>query len=86
MGYNRGANVMSKKIKIPFSEVASLDYHKFAKGVCNGVKGYFYFLDHITEINRQRVEKYSNTKILQSRCEFAPEIKKVVIFVGNKCF
>ena len=77
---------MAKKIKIPFSEVANLGYYKFAKGVCKGVKGFFYWYDEIKESDRTKVESYNNTLILNSRCEFAPEIKKVVLFVGNKCF
>ena len=77
---------MSKKRKVPFSEVAKLGYYKFAKGVCNGVRGFYYWVDSLTNEDRTNLEKYNNTQILKSRCEFAPEIKKVVIFVGDKCF
>lgn len=77
---------MSKKRKVPFSEVAKLGYYKVSKGLCNGVRGFYYWVDTLTTVERTNLEKYNNTKILKGGCEYAPEIKKVAIFMGNKCF
>lgn len=85
MVYNEGAKGMAKR-KIPFSEVANLGYYKFAKGVWKGVKGFFYWVDTLSNEDQTKVERYNNTEILKSKCEFAPEIKSSVIFVGDKCF
>lgn len=75
------------KKKIPFMVVADLGYFKFADGVYNHRTGCYFWLDRITrEKKDELLSKYNNIAFLQSRCQYAPEIKNPVIFVANSSF
>ena len=78
---------MKKRKKIPFQTVADLGYYKFAKGKSGGVSGYFYWLaNKLTDKQKGELKEYGNVQFLVSQCQYAPEIKHDVLFVGDKCF
>ena len=79
------AQVRAKRI--PFNVIADLGYYKFAKGTCAGIRGYFYWMEReLSDGMRALVESYGNTRCMIGSCGYAPEIKRRVVFVGDKCF
>ena len=71
------------KRKKKFKNIYLLDYYQFKRCTVDGVRGWCYWCD---KINLEMLETFDNIKIFSSRCEYAPEIKKAVVFVGDKCF
>ena len=72
-----------KQHKRKFKDIYLLNYYQFKRCAVEGVGGWCYWCD---KIDRAMLEKFDNIKIFSSRCEYAPEIKSVVVFVGDKCF
>ncbi len=78
---------MIRKRKIPFEVISNLGYYKYAPGKVGDMSGWFYWMDkELTDEQKAGVGKYENTRLFISQCEYAPEIRHSVIFVGNKCF
>ena len=76
-----------KKKKINFQYVANLGYFDFYRTKINGVCGFTYVLcNRLTDVQRDEINSYNNTKIGLRTCLQAPEIKHDLLFVGNKCF
>ena len=71
------------KRKKKFKNIYLLDYYQFKRCTVDSVRGWCYWCD---KINREMLEAFDNIKIFSSRCEYAPEIKSAVVFVGDKCF
>ncbi|MBO7735277.1 MAG: hypothetical protein J6S67_22115 [Methanobrevibacter sp.] len=69
--------------KKKFKDIYLLNYHQFKRCIVNGARGWCYWCD---KIDRATLETFDNIKIFSSRCEYAPELKSVVVFVGDKCF
>ena len=67
--------------KITFKEISKMTtYYKASESEWKGKKGIFYFLtENLTEAQRKELSGY-NCEILVSRSQFAPELKKTVIF------
>jgi hypothetical protein len=75
------------KQKIDFSEIVKLGYYNFANGVCRHRRGYYYWFDKISEeMKAEYLLKYNNIVFLNSRKQYAPEIKSKVIFVADTPF
>ena len=75
------------KQMIPFEEIANLGYFNFAPGVCRHRVGYYYWFDKISEEKKADfLLKYNNIVFLNSRCQYAPEIRHKVIFVADTPF
>ncbi len=76
-----------KKKKISFEYVAKLGYFDFCRAKVNGVAGFTYVLcNRLTDVQRDEINSYNNTRIGGRTCLQAPEIKYDILFVGNKCF
>ena len=71
--------------KITFIELSKIaNYYKTTESEWQGKKGIFYFLtENLTEAQRKELSGY-NCEILISRSQFAPELKKTVIFTPKK--
>ena len=67
--------------KITFREISKIvNYYKTTESTWQGKKGIFYFLtENLTESQRKELSGY-NCEILVSRSQFAPELKKTIIF------
>lgn len=74
-----------KRRKLYKSEFYSdFNYYDFKNVVINGLKGMMYALDKPNLEKLEKVEKeYENTKIIKTYCEYAPEIKKVWLFIAR---
>lgn len=77
-----------KRIKMQFSDLESVgEYYDFWRGQIDGVKGYFYKLERkLTDVNKNFILSYKNTKLFYSRAQYAPEQVSNIIFIGDKCF
>ena len=72
--------------KMSLYDVAKLGYYKFKKGKLNGVNGFFYWLENeLTKEQEKQIREFKNVEFFISRPEYAPEIKKRVLFVGDRC-
>ncbi len=71
-----------------FKNYSELDYYNFARGTYSGVKGWFYWLcKPMGETEKKRfMERYTNVAFLTAQQRYAPELKSMVIFVGDKSF
>ena len=67
--------------KISFKEISKITtYYKTTQSEWQGKKGIFYFLtENLTEAQRKELSGF-NCEILISRSQFAPELKKTIIF------
>ena len=83
---------MSRKQKLHFEEFVKLvEYYAFSRGKFkfeNGmeVRGTVYRVDNISNEIKERLLTYDNVLIGSGHYKYAPEIKAVGIFVGDKCF
>lgn len=60
------------------------NYYDFKSVVIDGLKGVMYALDNPNIEKLLSVEReYENTKIIKTYCEYAPEIKKVWLFIAR---
>ena len=68
--------------KISFKEISKITtYYKTTQSEWKDKKGIFYFLnENLTEAQRKELSGY-NCEILISRSQFAPELKKTIIFI-----
>ncbi len=67
--------------KISFKEISKIaNYYKTTQSEWQGKKGIFYFLtENLTEAQRKELSGY-NCEILVSISQYAPELKRTVIF------
>ena len=67
--------------KISFKEMSKItNFYNTIHSEWQGKKGIFYFLtENLTEAQRKELSGY-NCEILVSRSQFAPELKKTIIF------
>ena len=82
---------MSKK-KLSFSEmcnrVSYYDYRdtKITKKDGVVVKGTLYKLDRmLTDDEKKELVEFGNVRLYVSQCQYAPEIKRSCVFLGDKC-
>lgn len=74
-----------RKRKVPFSTLMEnmTGYYKDCRGTAKGVKGTYYFCE---KCNEEALSHFQNVAFLTTYKEYAPEIKSVAVFVGDKCF
>ena len=67
--------------KISFKEIYKItNFYNTTQSEWQGKKGIFYFLtENLTEAQRKELSGY-NCEILVSRSQYAPELKRTVIF------
>lgn len=81
MGRNRSKFEFIDMIRL------NINYHKvdLYLDTTNGVKFNAYFLSNpLDDEQKQSINKFKNTKIMSSHCEYAPEIKYQVLAVYKK--
>lgn len=75
------------KGKIDFYDLVDLvEYYDYYRAKVNGISGYIYKADKISDEAKAKLESYSNVLLLKGNCEYAPEIKFNAVFVGDKAF
>lgn len=74
-----------RKRKVPFEVLmdSMTGYYKDKRGTCRGVNGTYYFCE---KYNKEVLSKFKNVVFLITHKEYAPEIKSVAVFVGDRCF
>ena len=63
-----------------------LDFYDFGRMEYRGIRGYYYKLDKLRDKHFDILKQYQNVAILYCSPMYAPEIKRILIFVGDKCF
>ena len=63
-----------------------LDFYDFGRMEYRGIRGYYYKLDKLRDNHFDILKQYQNVAILYCSPMYAPEIKKILVFVGDKCF
>ena len=76
------------KKKIPNTVLfGAVDFYKTRRGFVTHdgrkIQGCFYFCDRA---DKETLSQYSNVRFFKSYAEYAPEIRRDVVFVGDKCF
>ena len=59
-------------------------YSKFKRVRLNGIAGTLFWADSIPAPLRERIEASSNSVLLSSRAEYAPEQISRVVFIGDR--
>ena len=78
---------MSRKRKLYWGFLSELGFSKFWRGKVGGVKGFFYRMDKpLTDEQKAYCLRFQNVSLHISQCEYAPEIRHNVVFLGDKCF
>lgn len=77
------------RTKFEFVDMLALgiNYHnvELYLDTTNNIKFDAYFLSEpLNEKQRASIEKFKNTKVLSSHCEYAPEIKRQVLAIYKK--
>lgn len=77
--------------KITIAEIAMLtDYYEFCRYKLNVngevVRGYLYKCDRLPREDREKLESYPNVMVLGVRSQYAPELRRNAVFVGDKKF
>lgn len=76
----------NKKRKLyHFSDfIKDFNFYDCRRAKIDGFTGWMYFLsDPVENDKKERVNTFQNTLFLNSRCEYAPEIKHHVLFIAN---
>lgn len=76
------------KKKIPDTVLfGAVDFYKTRRGFVTHdgkkIRGWYYFCDRA---DRETLSQYANVRLFRSQAEYAPEIRRDVVFVGDKCF
>ena len=76
------------KKKIPNAVLfGAVDSYKTRRGFVSHagkkIRGWYYFCDRT---DRETLSQYANVRLFRSQAEYAPEIRRDVVFVGDKCF
>lgn len=58
-------------------------HNRDCRGYAKGVKGTYYFCE---KYNKEVLSNFHNVAFMITYKEYAPEIKSVAVFVGDKCF
>ena len=76
-----------KKKKLNFAFIAGLGYCDYYRTKINGVSGWAYIMyNNLSETQKKYINSFNNTRIGSRTFIQAPEQKKDIIFLTNKCF
>lgn len=83
---------MARKARLSFSELCNLvSYYDFyntsvTKEDGTRIKGTMYKIDRmLTDKEKTELLKFKNVRLFVSQCQYAPEIKRSCVFLGDKC-
>lgn len=83
---------MARKVRLSFSELCNLvSYYDFyntsvTKKDGTRIRGTMYKIDRmLTDKEKIELLKFKNVWLFVSQCQYAPEIKRSCVFLGDKC-
>lgn len=77
-----------KKIKMQHFDLLNFcGFYAESRAKFANTKGYLYKMDRLlTDQEKEKILSYKNTLIFTMAPEYAPEMKRSAVFLGDKCF
>jgi hypothetical protein len=75
-----------RKNKIRVQDIP--EYYRYVRFKLSGKSGWLYYLDKkLSDEDKRKIEDaYGNVRFMMAQSQYAPEQKKVCLFVADRCF
>lgn len=76
------------KKKMSFGDLLAIgDYYAFSQACVDGVRGTIYKMcKPLSDEQKEEISRWKNTKLFIAQSQYAPELKRTAVFIGDKCF